>query len=678
MAEKYILKDVYKDIFKVGVACERITEKFTCHEIGNPDKESLMARQFSSMTFANELKPMYNMGFKSPEATEENLPFVINENALKMLNWARDNKMPVRGHVLLWHSQCPKEIFCKNYEAVTFPTDPKELEEKPFLKYFEKLNPVCYVDRDTLLKRLRSYIFSLMEFMYKEGFANTIYAWDVVNEAIELDDRTETGLRNTYWYQIIGDDLIYWAFRYAYDAVNEMSAKYSLPRPLLFYNDYNEFQPKKQAAIIAALEREGHGHGSVISEGLIDGIGLQGHLSDNNDIEEYKTAVLKYGKLVKELHVTELDVKCTCSNANAFYYQAVFYKKFFEMLLECKKEGANITSVTFWGLTDDNSWIQGANPLLFDKDLMPKPSFDAVVFAAVGGDLGEPLTITYDLSDRYVSFEPLSDGSAPSLDALSLKFKVDHGAEITDKKVHSGKYALSSGMRFGAWTGVRVDVSDFLGQSIRFKAFVSSPADAVNLRFNSEFGTVVASTKTGSDDWALLEGCFKIPGNEHSMYLFFSTDEPVANKFSPVYIDDISIELVGLEEGFEEENYIFAIRGMGHLPFISVTDKEARSVGGHSLHVTRHEKDATVKFNVSSYIGHSIKAKAYVKTTDSLIRIGLDGTEPLKLNEVKSTGDWTEITAEVSLSSDLKSAELYIETDGASDFFVDDVFVTLA
>ena len=30
------LKDIYKDYFKIGVACERINGRVTNHEIGNP------------------------------------------------------------------------------------------------------------------------------------------------------------------------------------------------------------------------------------------------------------------------------------------------------------------------------------------------------------------------------------------------------------------------------------------------------------------------------------------------------------------------------------------------------------------------------------------------------------------------------------------------------------------
>jgi endo-1,4-beta-xylanase len=45
-----------------------------------------------------------------------------------------------------------------------------------------------------------------------------------------------------------------------------------------------------------------------------------------------------------------------------------------------------ITRVTFWGVTDGDSWLNNwpvrgrtAYPLLFDRDGQPKPAFHAVV-----------------------------------------------------------------------------------------------------------------------------------------------------------------------------------------------------------------------------------------------------------------------------------------------------------
>ena len=689
------LKDLFKDYFTIGAACEIIHDMFTNNEIGNKDKENLLLKEFNSMTFANELKPAYNMGWNSPDATEEYLPFVINPNALAMLQFAKSNDMKVRGHVLVWHSQCPKEIFCKGYTPVTFPTDPEILKTRPFMKNFEKLDPVCYVDRDTLLKRLESYINSLMSYMYDNGFADTIYAWDVVNEAIELMDKQPTGLRNSYWYQIIGDDFIYWAFKYARAAVDRYSVFYAdrygikpsdeeglkAIRPILFYNDYNEFQPDKKKAIIDMLNRSTDTHGSILGEKLIGGIGMQGHISDNNDIDEYIEALMDYSALVYVVHITELDVKCTCMNINAEYYQAVFYKKFFEALIKANANGAHLKNVTLWGLTDDNSWIRGANPLLFHGDLSPKKSYFALKFAITGESLGEPEKIQIDLSDRKYDFEPV-DGKPVELKDIGFKTRGFAHISVQDKYAHSGSYALAHEIRFDDWSGISFDVSDFLGQTIDVSAWVKSPAEAVFLKADIEkILPTVAEVNTGTDEWVQMHGRYKLPSDSesHSLFLFFGTKEKTEGKFSAIYVDDIEIKLVGLEESFEEASNIASIRGMGHLPIITVTDKESVDGYGHSLLVTRHEKDATVKFNISSYIGEKINIRAYVKTTDSVIRMGIDGSEPFVLTETEADKNgWTLVEACTVLDSNMNSAEFFIETDGNADYYIDDIFVTKA
>lgn len=687
--EGRILSRLYGEYFKIGAACEIVNERFKNNEIGNPEKEELLREQFNSMTFGNQLKPAYNMGFSSRQATETKLPFVINPEAKAMLDWARDNGMPVRGHVMVWHSQCPREIFCKNYQLVTFPTDPEVLKERPMMKFFEKLNPVCYVDRDTLLARLRSYIFSLTEYMYEYDYMRTLYAWDVVNEAIELQDKTATGLRDSYWYQIIGDDFIYWAFRDAYDAVEEFSHRYAARygvdpddeealktiKPILFYNDYNEFMPDKKDAIIAMLKREGHGHGSILGEGLIGGIGMQGHISDNTDIEEYITALWDYSALVDEIHITELDVKCTASGVNREYYQAVFYKQFFEALLKAKREGAHLTCVTFWGLTDDNSWIRGADPLLFRADLSTKRSFDALCYALSGESLGDPEPVVIDLSDRLYDFE-----GSETVEELGFTMKGFGDFKIQEEVVHGGRRAIANERRFGEWSGVAFDVSDFIGQTIRISAWVKSPAKAVLLIPDLGEAKPAGRVETPDDGWYRLECEYKVPSKVHSMQMRFGTEEEVPQVSSAVYIDDVEVKLVGLIESFEDKDNIAAIRGAGHLPVLIVTDKEARTEGGgtHSLLVSRHEKDATVKFDVSSYIGRRIVFTAYVKTADKLIRAGLDGVEGAGAVSTEAVeGEWTQIVVETELAGDLKAAGIYIETDGNADYFVDDIFVTL-
>lgn len=684
-----VLKDLYKDYFKIGSACEAIHPRNTRSEIGNEAKEGLIARQFASITFGNELKPAYNMGFDSPETTETNLVFSINPAAKTMLDFAKKNGITVRGHVLVWHSQCSHRVFCKNYEPVYLNADELNLKEFPWKSFMGKIDPACFATRETVIKRLESYIHSVMKYMFKNGYANTIYAWDVVNEAIELDDKTPTGLRNSYWYQTIGEDFMYFAFKYAREAeekyAKEYASQYGIDaqdenalksiQPKLFYNDYNEWMPAKIEAILGALKRETAEHGSIIGEGFIDGIGMQGHLSDNNNIKEYISALMTYSKEVSEVHITELDIKETCTNINADYYQAVFYKTFFSALIEANKNGAKLTSVTLWGLTDDNSWIQGANPLIFRGDLSKKPSFDGMVYAITGESLGEPVAIACDISDRFVDFE------AADTTPEQLGFKVRGAGEILIQKEvsHNGKAALQLTKRRGPWSGINYDVSDFIGQTIELSVWIKSNASTVTL--NADINgpwPLLGTVDTSSGEWVQMKSTYKIPNNLYSLILYFSATDPDMMVSNDVYIDDLSVHLVGLEESFEEETNIASIRGAGHLPHCFVTDQESVDGKGHSYGVTRQEKDATIKFSVTPYIGKKVSVTLFVKTTDKKIRLGLDGPTPLKVLEADSNiGDWTKLSAQMEIPSDLITADLYLETDGNADFYVDDIFVQL-
>ena len=55
------------------------------------------------------------------------------------------------------------------------------------------------------------------------------------------------------------------------------------------------------------------------------------------------------------------------------------YASLFRVFLKHHK---NIQLVTFWGVTDRDSWRHSGKPLLFDGEWRPKPAFDAVIAEA--------------------------------------------------------------------------------------------------------------------------------------------------------------------------------------------------------------------------------------------------------------------------------------------------------
>ncbi len=335
--EHMTLKDRYKDIFKVGVALNNTTLK-------NKDYMDIVKEQFNSFTFENEMKPDSLLNKTATQKgypdtnTEPILQFISIQNGLSI---AQQNGFGVRGHTLCWYSQTPRWFFTKDY------TDSGEL---------------C--DRETMLKRLESYIKQVMEFCQTE-YPGVIYAWDVVNEAVDIGSGDSNGIRKekNNWYATIGPDFIDYAFAFA--------RKYSDGTAKLYYNDYNCYD--KMASIVRVLK-------SVQEAGNIDGIGMQCHLGTMDSMRDRAYKAAKYftsnGYCVQ---ITELDIGSKTRADGIEKLQAIRYKELFYYVEQGVKAGEiNLDSITVWGLYDEASWRTGENPLLYKRSvgkLTKKPAW---------------------------------------------------------------------------------------------------------------------------------------------------------------------------------------------------------------------------------------------------------------------------------------------------------------
>lgn len=340
------LKEVYNDLFSIGVAA-------TTGEIAAYRLE-LIKEQFNSLTPGNELKPDsildYNTCISDPKYNES--PAVYFDKVEPILQFTRDAGLPVRGHTLVWHSQTPRWFFAEGYS-----NDPS----------------APLVSKELMLKRMESYIKQVLEYTQSK-YPGLIYCWDVVNEAVNPGDGEEGGLRSkdSLWYQVVGPEFIEKAFEYA--------RKYADPEVKLFYNDYNTEEPGKMLMIYNLVK-------DLKEKGLIDGIGLQSHFTmDNPSLIDMETSIRKYAELGLELQITELDMGLTENTKDEFLRQAKRYKRAFTILKNLDESGvANITNVTFWGLSDDISWLnkpgKPSYPLLFDQYLLQKPAFWGVILS---------------------------------------------------------------------------------------------------------------------------------------------------------------------------------------------------------------------------------------------------------------------------------------------------------
>ena len=334
------IKEVYKDYFTIGVAA-------TIPE-AQESRQGMIKEQFNSFTTGNELKPDSLLDYEKSisDPIYDDNPQVTFKNAEFLMDFAQEAGIPMRGHTLVWHSQTPRWFFAEGYSKD---------ENAPL------------VSKELMLRRLENYIKNVLEYS-QAHYPGLIYAWDVVNEAIETSDGKPLGYRSkdSYWYQVIGEEFLEKAFEYA--------RKYADPEVKLFYNDYNTEQVMKMRAIIDMVE-------ALKQKGLIDGIGLQCHISNSSpSIADIEYSIKKYAETGLEIHITELDMGLTDNSEEELMKQASRYKRLFLILKHLKDKGfANITNITFWGMSDDISWLNKPGvpnyPLLFDKYLVQKPAF---------------------------------------------------------------------------------------------------------------------------------------------------------------------------------------------------------------------------------------------------------------------------------------------------------------
>lgn len=340
------IKEVYKDMYSMGVAV-------TASEIP-PERRELIKEQFNSLTPGNELKPdsILDHATSISDPKYDDNPAVKFDRVIPILDFAQEADIPVRGHTLVWHSQTPRWFFTEGYsQSADAPLVTKEL----------------------MLKRMENYIKQVLEYT-QTNYPGLIYAWDVVNEAINPGEGDENGLRvkDSLWYQVVGPEFIEKAFEYA--------RKYAEPDVKLFYNDYNT-EDKGRLLHIKRLVR------GLQEKDLIDGIGLQTHMQiDSPSLVDINSSIMEYGELGLEIQITELDMGLLDNSEEEFLRQAMRYKRFFTFINNLNESGvANITNVTFWGLSDDISWLNKPGipnyPLLFDNYLLQKPAFWGVVLS---------------------------------------------------------------------------------------------------------------------------------------------------------------------------------------------------------------------------------------------------------------------------------------------------------
>jgi endo-1,4-beta-xylanase len=284
-----------------------------------------LTREFNTVVCENEMKA------GSVEPTQGVFTFT---NADKLVAFAQQNNMKIRGHTLVWYNQNPNWLSKGSWT------------------------------RATLLAAMKVHITSVVG-----HYKGKIIEWDVVNEA--FDDNGAGARRASFWQTVIGNDYVDSAFVYAHQAD---------PAALLFYNDYATCTINAKSTAIYTMIK------TLLANNVpIHGIGFQSHqqTSDSSSslLANMKVNFDRFANLGLKISITELDVRMPMpSDQSKLNAQAEVYRMFMQVAL------ATPACRTFmmWGFTDKYSWIPATFPgegaaCIYDENYQPKPAYTALL-----------------------------------------------------------------------------------------------------------------------------------------------------------------------------------------------------------------------------------------------------------------------------------------------------------
>ncbi len=297
----------------------------------------------------------FKFGPMRPSMTEFNF-----KAADELAEFAAANGMKLRGHNFVWHRQLPgwfdAEVTRANAEQV------------------------------------------LVEHIEKVGgrYAGKIHSWDVVNEAVFVEDGLPGGMRNSPWQKLLAGEgfggtagtvpkYIEVAFR---------TARRVDPKAMLCYNDYgieaeDEASAKKRAAVLELLR-------GMQAKGIpVDALGVQSHISAGGQAvygAGLKAMIAEASAMGLKVLVTEMDVNDRALAPEIAARDKAVAESYGSYLQTVLADPAVIAVLT-WGITDKYTWLNSEDaradklperPLPFDTTMKPKPAAVAEARALQG------------------------------------------------------------------------------------------------------------------------------------------------------------------------------------------------------------------------------------------------------------------------------------------------------
>ncbi len=320
------------------------------YQLRDAGQLAALKQHYNSITLENEMKPdallggsarlisvsqAKNRGYYIPDNYRESYVPEINFNTVdEVMKICYNNGLKMRAHTLVWHSQTPSWFFRNNYAGNG-----------------------GFVNQQTMDARLEMYVKTVMNHVYLNQYGSVVYAWDVANEILHAEN---SGWEAVYGNNKVNASYVKKAFNYAYQTLEYFKLTDSVK---LFYNDYNTYMEVNDVIKLVNYINQG--------KKVCAGVGMQSHLGTNfPSVDYYTTALNSFLGAGFEVQITELDISNKGDSDLANYtYQLM------KNVNKAKKNGGKITGVTWWGLSDQTTWVKNQKPLLFSTPGNPKQAY---------------------------------------------------------------------------------------------------------------------------------------------------------------------------------------------------------------------------------------------------------------------------------------------------------------
>ena len=264
-----------------------------------------------------------------------------------LLAFAQKNRLPMRGHTLVWNENAPDWL--------------RRLSGRETERVFDE-------HIETVVSR----------------YAGKLHSWDVVNEPFWPDHGKEGGYRDGPWLAAMGPAYVERAFRRV--AAIDPAAKLVLNEAHC-END-NSYGKAIRPRLLNLVDK-------LLNAGLrLDAVGLQCHLQpdiarDNSFVRSY---IEQIGGGLVDIYITELDVNDEPFQGSLADRDAASAREYEAFLTEILK-ARRVTAVILWELSDKYTWYlslpkvrenlarRSPRPLPFDDRMQPKLSRAAIARA---------------------------------------------------------------------------------------------------------------------------------------------------------------------------------------------------------------------------------------------------------------------------------------------------------